>query len=126
MTLVVARGIQDGNVSSLDEVPSDQQILLVWRNLDVVRSDDGLSLSRVVETLDVLEVGDIQSSDMVTKRDGEVCPLAIVSDIRIDGYGVLGLVSKVVKKLGNALFAVCVLSERIDDPDLTRVDSTTS
>lgn len=51
-------------ISGLDKVPRHKQVLLVRRNLDVVWPDDRLVLVGVVETLDVSQVGDIESSDV--------------------------------------------------------------
>lgn len=74
VTLVVARGVENGNlfgllvstlpsvftmgtyVSCLDKVSSDQKVLLIGRDLDVVGSNDGLSLVGIVESLDILQV----------------------------------------------------------------------
>ncbi len=87
-------------------------------------SDNGLVLVRVVEALGVLEVGDVESSDVVTKGQGEVRPLAVIRDVGVDGDGLLGLVSQVVEQLGRTLLAVGVLAERVNYPDLARLDST--
>lgn len=68
-------------IPTLDEVPSDEQILLVRRDLDIVRSDDGLGLVRVVETLDVVEVRDVEGCHVVAQRQGEVGELAVVGEV---------------------------------------------
>lgn len=87
-------------------------------------SDDGLLLVGVVEALDVLQVGNIKSCDVVANSEGEVGVLAVVGNVRVDGNGVLGLRAKVVQQLGDTLLAVLVLTEGVDNPDLTVLDST--
>lgn len=58
-----------------------------------MRSDDGLVFVRVVETLDIVEVRDVQCRDVVAERQGKVGELAVVREIRVDGDGFLGLVT---------------------------------
>jgi hypothetical protein len=113
-------------ISSLDKVASNKQVLLVGRDLDVMRSDDGLLLIGVIEALDVVEVGNVESSDVVAKSDGEVGELAVIGDVRVDGNRVLGLVTEIVEKLSDTLVALGVLAEGVDNPDLARTDSTAS
>jgi hypothetical protein len=110
-------------IASLDEVARHEQVLLVRRDLDVVRADDGLLLIGVVEALDVVEVGDVQRGDVVAERQGEVGQLAVVGDVRVDGDAVLGLGAEVVQQLGDALLAAGVPTEGVDDPDLAEVNS---
>ena len=72
-SLVVAWCVQDTNITSLNEVVCDNEMLLVWGNCDksirwlleeftsvltlqVVRAECGLDLIRVVEALHVVEV----------------------------------------------------------------------
>jgi hypothetical protein len=78
-------------ISTLDKVPSNEQVLLVRRDLDIVRSDDRLDLVRVVETLDVVEVRNVEGRHVVAQRQGEVGKLAVVGEVRVDGYVVPGL-----------------------------------
>ena len=110
-------------IASLHEVAGNQKILLVGRDLDVVWSNDGLSLLRVVEALDVVQVGDIQSSDVVSESQSEVSELAVIRDVRVDGNGLLCLVSKVVQELSNTLVALRILAEGVDDPNLSSLHS---
>ena len=91
-----------------------------------MRADDGLILIRIVQTLDIVEVGDIKGGDVAADGDGKVGPLAVVRNVRVDGGGLLGLVAELVQDLGNTLLAVLVLAVRVDDPDLTGANSTGS
>jgi len=77
----VSRGVDDADVSGLDEVVGDEKVLSVRCDLDVVRSNDALILIGVVETLGAGEVGDIKSRNVVGKGDSEVSELAILGDI---------------------------------------------
>lgn len=104
-------------ITSLDEVTGNEQVLLVRRDLDVVRSDNGLILLRVVEALDIVQVRNVQSSDVVSEGNCEIGELSIVGDVRVDGGRLLGFVPEVVEKFGNTLVAFGVLAEGIDDPD---------
>lgn len=87
-------------------------------------TDDGLILIRVIETLHVVKIGDVESSDVVSKSDGEVGELSIVADITVDGNTVLGLVPEIVEKFSNTLVTLGVLAMRVNDPNLTRANST--
>lgn len=111
-------------IASLDEVSSNKQVLAIGGQLDVVRADDGLVLIRVVEALDVLQVGDVESGNVAADSDGEVGALAIRGDLGVDGGGVLGLVTEVVEELSNTLVAIGILAEGVDDPDLAGANST--
>ncbi|EEY14371.1 predicted protein [Verticillium alfalfae VaMs.102] len=85
VSLVVTGGVDDGDVAGLDKVASDEQVLLIGADLDIVRADDGLGLLGVIKALDVGEVRNIKSSDVVAKGDGEVGETAVVRNVRIDG-----------------------------------------
>lgn len=76
-------------------------------------ADDGLVFIRIVETLRVLEVRDIDGCNVVAECQSKVGPFAILGDIRVDGDGILGFVSEVDEKLGSPLLALRVLSERL-------------
>ena len=104
------------HISSLDKVACDKQVLLVGRDLDVVRSDDGLVLFRVVEALDVVKIRNIEGGHVISKRDGEVGELAVIRDVRIDGDRFLGFRAEVVKELCDALATVGPGTEGVDDP----------
>lgn len=86
-------------------------------------TNDGLGLIGVVEALGVAEVRDVESGDVVSEGDGEIGELSVVGDLGVDGGRGLGLGAEVVEKLGNALLAVGVLAEGVDDPDLTGANS---
>lgn len=103
----------------MDEVSSDEKVLLVWGDLDVVRSDDWLNFIWVVKTLDVAEVRNVEGSDVVSKSDGEVGELSVIRDVRVDSKSVLGLWTEGIEELCNTLLARRVLAERVDDPDFT-------
>lgn len=87
-------------------------------------SNDGLVLIGVIQALDVVEVGNVESSDVVAESKGEVGELSVVRDVRVDGEVLLGLVAKVVEELSDTLVAVLVLAEGVDDPGLAGADST--
>jgi hypothetical protein len=119
----VYQGERDTHIAALDKVASDEQVLLVGRDLDVVRSDDGLVLLGVIKTLDVVEVRDVEGRDMVALCDCEVGELAVVADVRVDGDVVLGLGAQIPEELGDTLVAVGVGAEGVDDPNLAEGDS---
>lgn len=88
-----------------------------------MRSNDGLLLIRIVKTLDVVEVRDIESRDVVAEGDCEVGELSVVGDVGVDGERVLGFVAEIVEEFGDTLVALGVFAERVDDPDLTGTNS---
>jgi hypothetical protein len=105
-------------ISSLNKVSSDEEVLLIRRDLDVVRSNDGLLLIGIIKTLDVIKVRDVKSGDVVTERDGEVGEFSVVGNVGVDGEGVLGFVAEIVEEFGDTLVAFGVFAEGVDDPDL--------
>ena len=56
LRLIVSRCVNEADVAGLQEVVRDHEMLLVGRDFEVVRSDDGLVLVRVIETLGVVYV----------------------------------------------------------------------
>lgn len=71
-SLEISRCINESNISCLHEIIGDNYVFLVGRYFDVVRSDCGLDFVRVVETLDVREIGDVEGGDVVCCCEGEV------------------------------------------------------
>ena len=63
--LEVCGSVDDTDVAGLHEVIGDDDVLLVRSDLDVVRANGGLVLIGVVKALDVVQVGDIEGSDVV-------------------------------------------------------------
>lgn len=68
LRLEVGGRIDDGDGTRLQEIVGDQEMLLIWSDLDVVWSDNALALVGVVETFDVVEVGDIQGRNVIRGR----------------------------------------------------------
>jgi hypothetical protein len=66
-------------------------VLLVGRDLDVVRADGRLVLVRVVETLDVVQVADVEGCDVVGCCEGQVDEAAVLGDVGARDEGVSGL-----------------------------------
>jgi len=122
VSLVVTRCIQHRDIARLHKVARDQNVLPVGRDLEVVRADDGLGGIRVVETLDVLEVGDIEGGHVVAEGNAEVREAAILGDVRVDGEGLLSLIAEVVEQLSHTLFSVGSSAEGVDNPDLAGAD----
>lgn len=79
--LEISRRVDDTNLASLNEVVGDHEVLLVRSNLDVVRSGGRLILIRVVQTLDVVQVADVEGGDVVGGGEGQVVEAAILADI---------------------------------------------
>jgi hypothetical protein len=123
LSLEIGWGVDNANLASLDEVIGDEEVLLVGRDLDVVRTGDTLVFIRVIETLDVVEVRDVERSDVVAESKSEVGPLAVIRDVRVDGKVVAGLGAEVVKEFSNTTLAIGVRAERVDDPDLAGTNS---
>ena len=79
--LEVSRCVNDTDVAGLHKVVGDDDVLLVRRDLDVVGTDGGLLLIGVIQTLDVVQVADVKSSDMVCGGQGEVDETTVLRDI---------------------------------------------
>lgn len=122
LSFEIGRGIDDTNLARLDKVVSDQQVLLVGANLDIVGSDDALVFIRVIETLNIIEVRNIKRSNMVADCKRKVGELAVIGYVRVDGKVFASTRAKVVKQLCDSLVAVGVFAEGVDDPDLTRAN----
>ena len=63
--LEVCRSVDYTDVASLHEVVGDNDVLLVGSDLDVVRTNGRLIFIRVVKALDIVQVGDIEGSDVI-------------------------------------------------------------
>ena len=79
--LEVGRRVDDSDLARLHKVVGDEQVLLVGGNLDVVRADGRLVLVGVVQTLDVLQVADVEGGDVVGGRQGEVGEAAVLRKV---------------------------------------------
>jgi len=51
--LEISRSVDDTNVSGLHKVVGDDEMLLIRRDFDIVRTNGGLLLIWVIQTLDV-------------------------------------------------------------------------
>ena len=69
----------------MDKVIRDNNVLLVGCYLDIMRADSRLILIGVVETLDIVEIGDIKSSNMVGGCEGKVDKFAILGEVGAGG-----------------------------------------
>ena len=119
----VIRGrVDQPDLARLEEVISDDEMLLVGGEFQEMGADGVLDLLGVVETDGVVEVGDVEGGDVVAGGVGEVGEAGVVRDVGEDGGGVAGVVAEVVEEFGNALGAVGVFAEGVDDPDLAEVD----
>lgn len=56
-------------------------MLLVGSDLDIVRADSGLVLIRVIKTLDIVQITDVQSSDVIGSGQSEIDEAAVLGDI---------------------------------------------
>ena len=63
--LEVCRSVDYTDVASLHEVVGDNDVLLVGSDLDVVRTNGRLIFIRVVKALDIVQVGDVEGSDVI-------------------------------------------------------------
>jgi hypothetical protein len=118
LRLEVRRSVHDADIARLHKVIRNKQVLLVRADLDVMRSDDALVLFRVVQTLHVVQITDVQRRNVVSEREREVCEVAVVGDIGVDSEIVARAWTKIKEEFCDALFALRVLTEGVDDPDL--------
>ena len=79
--LEVSRRVNDTDVAGLHKIVGDDDMLLVRSDLNVVGTDGGLLLIGVIQTLDVVQVANVKSSDVVCGGQGEVDEAAVLGDI---------------------------------------------
>ena len=139
--LEVSWSIDKAYASGLNEVICDNDMLLVGSDLDVMWPNRRLNLIRVVKTLDIVEVGDVEGSNVVGGCKCKIGELSVLSEVGtevemisknalgqewclhlLDGNGVSSFRSEVVQKLSGALVPICIIFEWIDNPDLTEVN----
>ena len=69
----------------MQEVVSDDDVFLVRSDFDVMRSDCWLDGAWVIESLNVVEVRDIEGSNVVICCEGEVCIFSVLGDVGAGG-----------------------------------------
>jgi len=79
--LEVSWSVDDTNFSGLHEIVGNNNMLLVGSNLDIVRADSWLILIRVIKTFDIVQVTDIQSSNVVGSGQSQVDEAAVLGDV---------------------------------------------
>jgi hypothetical protein len=79
--LEVSRSIDNTDLASLDKVICDYQVLLVRRDLDIVRPNCGLVLIWIIKTFDVVQVADVQRGNVVCCGKGGVEEAAVLADV---------------------------------------------
>lgn len=57
--------VDQTDLTGLHEVIRDEEMLLVRRHLDIVRADGWLILIWVIQTLDVVQIADVEGCDVV-------------------------------------------------------------
>ena len=81
-SLEVSRGVYDADITSLDKVVGNNEVFLVGGDLDIVGSNGRLVLIGVIETLDVIQVADIESGDVVGSGQGSIEVFSVLADVR--------------------------------------------
>jgi hypothetical protein len=77
----ISRSVDQSDVTCLDEVVGNNNVLLVRCDLDVMGTDSGLDYIGVIKSLDIVEIGDVQSSDVVRSCKGQVDEVSVLGDI---------------------------------------------
>jgi len=123
LSLEIGGGVDYTDLSSLNKVVGNEEVLLVGTDLQIVRSNDALVFIRVVNALEVVQVGNIECRNMIAEGKREVGKLAVVGGIGVDGEVLTSTRAEIEEQLCDALVAIGVLTERVDDPDLARAYS---
>lgn len=84
--LEVGWDIDNTDLTSLHEVIGDDNVLLVRSDLNVVRALDRVVLIGVIETLDVVEVANVQSGNVVGRGERDIQELAVLSEISAENW----------------------------------------
>lgn len=79
-SLVICRSVENADITGLDKVVGDDDVLLIRGDFDVVRADGGLRFIGVIEAFHVVEVGDVESSDVVCCCEG-YCQSLLAEDV---------------------------------------------
>jgi len=56
-------------------------MLLIRRNFDIMRSNCGLVLIRIIESLDVIEITDVKGCNVVSGCQSEIVEAAVLTDV---------------------------------------------
>ena len=65
----VSRRVDETDVARLHKVVGHDNVLLVGGHFDVVRADGRLDLVGVIKPLDVVQVGDVERGDVISRRE---------------------------------------------------------
>lgn len=57
--------VDDPNVARLNEIVCDHNMFLVWGDFDVMGANGRLIFIRIVETFGVVQVGNVEGSDVI-------------------------------------------------------------
>lgn len=79
-SLVICRSVEKADIAGLDKVVGNDDVLLIRGDFDVVRADGRLRFVGVVEAFDIVEVGDVKSSDVVCCCEG-YCQRLLAKDV---------------------------------------------
>lgn len=79
--LEVSRGVDYSNISGLNKVVGDDKVLLVRRDLDIVRANSGLVFVGVVQALDVVQVTNVEGSNVIGGGQREIEETTVLGDI---------------------------------------------
>jgi len=77
----VSRSVDKSDVAGLHKVIGNNDVFLIRCNLDIMRADGGLHLIWVIETLDIIKIGDVEGRDVVGGGAGEVSKFTVFCDI---------------------------------------------
>ena len=105
VNLEISWSIHDTDVTSLQEVVDNDDMLLVWTNFDKVRANSWVNLIGVVETLWVLEIRDIELADMVSSGRCEVSVFSVFGNVGKDGHFLLKVGAEAEESLNCSLLA---------------------
>lgn len=122
LRLEVGGRVNNADIARLDKIIRNEQVLLIRADLDIMRSDNALVCLRVVQPLDMVQVADVERRDVVAEREREVGEFPVGRDVRVDSEVLARAGAEIEEQFGDALLAVCVLAERVDDPDLPGAD----
>lgn len=84
--LEVSRSIDVPDLPGLHEVIRDDNVLLVRCDLDVVRANRWLLFVGVIQALDVVQVADVKSRDVVCRGQCEIEETAVLGDVGAAGH----------------------------------------
>jgi len=79
--LKVSRGVDQTDITCLNKIIRNDDMFPIQGNFNVMRTNGRLNGIGIIETLDIVEVGDVEGSYAIIGCNGEVGKFAVLADV---------------------------------------------